>query len=228
MTNFDMITLCNLIRNKDLQGEDVTVTEYQALFNAQSQLLFSDKIGSENEYQLNAPIARRGAGLSRKISEELRPFLKKETKTIAGGSFSLNSLAETVGYLLAVAPTTITGRGFIELEPDDVADLQGSAVVSPTAKDPAFEWVSSTAMSIYPSTITSITVTYYKKPDDCVIVTTTNATTLLEEYVSASSTEFEWEDRGKLEIVYRSLRELGVNIERSDVFAMGEKITQER
>jgi len=59
-----------------------------------------------------------------------------------------------------------------------------------------------------------------------VIATTTNSTTLLEEYNSSGSTELEWFDPQKVELVYRVLREAGVNLERQDVTALGERMKQ--
>src|SRR5690606_32343159 len=120
MTYGDVINIVNTVLNKDLNGRAFTAAEFQSLFNANSHMLFAEKLGLPNEYQLNAPIARRGVGVSRKISQELRPFLRRETKTITGGAFSFTNLNETLGYLVAINPATVTGRGFDELEPDEL------------------------------------------------------------------------------------------------------------
>lgn len=227
MTYGDVINIVNTVLNKDLNGRAFTAAEFQSLFNANSHMLFAEKLGLPNEYQLNAPIARRGVGVSRKISQELRPFLRRETKTITGGAFSFTNLNETLGYLVAINPATVTGRGFDELEPDELADRIGSAVVAPTTDDPAFVWTGANSIAIYPSTITSISITYYKQPDDAVIQTTTNSTTLLEEFDSVNSSTPEWYDEQLVEIAYRILRDAGTNIERQDVVALGERVSNE-
>ena len=103
--------------------------------------------------------------------------------------------------------------------------IKESAVVAPTEDDPCLEWTTSgTSVLIYPSTITSIVLKYYKYPTDAVIATTTNSITLLEEYDSANSTELLWEDEQKIEIAYRILRDIGVNMERADVTAYAQNI----
>jgi len=107
-----------------------------------------------------------------------------------------------MGYLDAVEPTSITGRGFDELNGDEVADRLGSSVVMPTLKDPALEWTGKDTFITYP-TMSSVVIKYYKYPTDCVIATTTNSTTLLEEYDSDNSVELEWYDEQKTEIAYR-------------------------
>ena len=223
LTNFDIITLVNLIRNKDLEGEDITASEFQTLINAQSKLLFAEKLGVPNLYQLNAPIERRGVNVSRKIAGELRPFYVRETVLIVGGAADFSS--KSIGYIDAIEPSSISGRGIDELFGDEVADRLGSAVVAPTADDPCMEWTSSgDSVLVYPSTITSIILKYYTFPPDAVVVLTTNATNLREEYDSVNSTELLWDDEQKIEIAYRILRDLGINMERQDVTAYAQNI----
>lgn len=215
MNNGDIITLVNTIRNKSLSGEDFRADEWQSIINFNSKKLFDKKLGFESEYQLNAPIARRGASLSRKISTELKPFLRRSTVPVVGGVATLSSL--TIGYLNAIEPSTIYGRGFDELEPDEVAERNGDSVTAPTVYDPAFTWNSDTAVLIYPSTITSIVVSYYTYPTDAVVAFTTNSTTLLKSYNATSSTETGWRDNQLLEIAQMILRDMGVNMERQDI-----------
>jgi hypothetical protein len=227
LTNWDLLTIANIAINKDVNGRALTSGQFQSLINAKSQKLFAEHLGLEREYPLDAPISRRGVGKSRKISQSLRPFLKTETKSVAGGSFDMSTLSKSVGYLVSVNPATISGRPFDELEPDELADRLGSAVTVPTASDPAFVWTGKNTINTHPSTITSITIVYYKFPDNAVIATTTNTSTLLEEYNASGSTELEWYDTEKIEILYRVLKDMGINLERQDVFALAERETNE-
>lgn len=225
LTNFDIITIVNTVMNKDLEGQSIKSSEFQTLINAQSKLLFDEMLGLPNRYQLNAPIARRGAGISRKNSQELRPFYVTQTLPVVGGVGDLSTLSGKLAYLLAVNPSTITGRGFDELEPDEIADRMGDEIVAPTIDDPVFTWRDSDSILVYPSIISSINVIYYKEPIDAVVATTNNAVTLLEEYDSVNSTELEWADSQKVELAYRILRDAGINIERNDVVAYAQNIT---
>lgn len=222
LTNWDLITIINTIRNKNLSGEDIRADEYQSLFNSQSQLMFAEKLGLPNLYQANAPIERRGAEVSRKISQELKPFLRRESVLAVGGAIDLSS--KNIGYFLACEPSSLSGRGMDELNPSEVADRLSDPIVAPTESDPAFEWSSDSTILIYPSTITNVVLRYYEYPSDCVIATTYNATTLLEEYDAGSSTELEWSDEQKIEIAYRVLRDIGINMERTDVAQYAQQI----
>lgn len=224
LTNGDIINIVDTVLNKDLNGRSITASEFQTLINSQSKLLFASKLGVPNEYARDVPVARKGASVSRVIDSSLRPFLKREALVVTGGIADLSTLSATYSYLLAINPVSITGRGFDELTPDQEADRLGSSVVAPTEKDPAFTWNTPTQLLIHPSTITSVTVIYYKEPDDAVVVTKVNATTLDEEYDASSSTELEWEDTEKVQIAYRILRDAGINIERNDVVALAQQI----
>lgn len=224
LTNDSIITIINTVLNKDLSGNSINTSEFQALINAQSQLLFADKLGIPNEYARDIPTARKGAGVSKVLTSDLRPFYVREQLTVIGGVANLASLASTYAYLLAINPASISGRGFKELRPDEVADFLGSVVILPTVDDPNFEWRDSTSLLIYPATIASIIVMYYKEPRQAVVVYTTNGTTLLEEYDAGNSTELEWTDNDKVIIAYRILRDAGVNIEKSDVVALSQQI----
>lgn len=214
LTNWDIITLVNTIRNRDLQGEDIKADEFQTLINAQSQLMFAEKLGIPNLYSLGAAFERKGAEISRKISQELRPFLVTESVASIGGQIDLST--KNVGYLLALNPSTASGRGFDELTQGELTDRLGDSVVTPTADDPALVWNSGDTILIYPSTL-SVSIVYYKFPTDAVIATTVNSNTLKEEYDADNSTELEWNDEQKIECAYRILRDIGVNMERQDV-----------
>lgn len=222
MTNWDIITLVNLVRNKNLSGEDIRTDEFETLINSQSQLLFAEKLGVPSQYSPNNPIARNGAGVSRTINTELRPFLTVENAVVTGGTVNLAS--KKIGYMLDIRPTTITGRGFDELTPDEVADRQGDAVVAPTLKDPAYYWITNESIAILPSSLASVTLSYYKYPTDAVVATTVNATTLREEYDSVNSTELDWDDEQKIEIAYRILKDVGINMERGDITQYAQQV----
>jgi hypothetical protein len=223
LTNFDIINICRIATNKDLEGDSVRTSEYQSLINAKSKLLFAQKLGIPEEYGKNAPVGRRGAGISRKNDEELRPFYNMTTVGSTGGVVTFPT---DMGYFLAMNPSSITGRGFDELTADELADRMGDTVVAPTAKDPVYVWRDSTSAMVYPADIGTVTIFYYKYPSDAVIATTVNTTTLIEEYNAAGSTELEWNDEQKVEIAYLILKDLGVNLERQDVMALGQMVSE--
>jgi len=220
--NGSIIELCNTIRNRDLTGEDFTADEWSAIITSNSQKLFAKLLGVPNLYQLNAPIERRGANVSRRVDEKLSPFFNRDTEGVVGGSVDLSS--KSLGYLLAINPSTVSGRPFTELQPYRIADVLGSAVIAPTEDDPAFTWSSPNSILVYPSTVPSVVIHYYEFPTDAVVAFTINSTTLLKEYDESSSTETGWGDNELVEIAYMCLRDLGINMERNDVTQYAQNI----
>ncbi len=224
LLNGNIISLCNLIRNRDVQGEDITANEWQQLINSNSQKLFTSLFGNPKLYQLNAPIERRGAGVSRAAEQKLYPFYRREIVNVLGGVADFSS--KSIGYLLAINPTTITGRGFDELSSDEVADRLGSSVVTPTAADPCFEWRDGSSILVYPNSIPSVTLYYYTFPTDAVVIYTIDPTTLLNSYYPTTSVETGWGDTELIEIAYMMLRDLGINMERQDISAYADNIVK--
>jgi len=223
LTNGSIVYLVNLIRNKDISGEDFTSAEWSSLITSNSQKLFAKLLGVPNLYQIDAPVERRGAEISRVVSKKLRPFYKREVVGTTGGTVDLSS--KNIGYLLAVEPSTITGRGFDELEPSEVADRIGDSVVAPTEKDPCLEYSDATTIMVYPSTISQVVLKYYEFPEDAVVEFATNPVTLLKSYNSGASTETGWDDEELIEIAYMCLRDLGINMERVDVAQYAQTVT---
>src|SRR3972149_145356 len=222
-TNGDIINIVNLIRNKDVEGKDINADEWSSLITANSQNLFASLLGVPNLYQVNMAVERRGAEVSRVVSEKLRPFYVRESANVVGGAVDLST--KDIGYLLAVEPTAITGRGFDELEPSEVADRLGDPVVAPTLKDPCLEYsTAGDSILVYPSSMASVTLKYYKFPTDAVVVFTTDNQTLLQTYDEGNSTETGWKKNELLKIAYMCLRDLGVNMKESDVIAYSQNL----
>ena len=67
MTNHDIIKIVNFVLNKDINGNAYSAAEFTSMINAQSLSLFYEKLGLTKEYQLDAPIARTGVGVSKKL-----------------------------------------------------------------------------------------------------------------------------------------------------------------
>ena len=213
--NGNIVNLVNSIRNIDLNGNDFTASEWSDFITSNSQKLFSKLLGVPDLYQVNAPIERRGAEVSRVIEKMLRPFYVRETVSVSGGSVDLTG--KNIGYFLACEPSTISGRGFDELSPSEVAERQADTITMPTEKDPALEYSDDVTILIYPSTITSVVLKYYKFPTDAVVAFTTDGTTLRKTYDSGSSTETGWETPELIEIARMILRDVGINMTRGDI-----------
>jgi hypothetical protein len=179
------------------------------------------RLGLTAEYN-GAPVAREGVSISKVNEMSLLPFQNIETLSPVNGLLSLSG--KNVAYIGAVNPTAITGRGFDEVTPYELGNRLGDPVTRPTEADPILMWRTPVSMQIYPATITSVSVIYYKYPTPAVFGIIPNSITLLPEY--NGTTELEWNDTDKVEIAYRIIREAGVNIERGDVVGYSNQVIQ--
>lgn len=221
MTNHDIIKIVNFVLNKDINGNAFGAAEFTSMINAQSLRLFYDKMGLTQEYQLNAPVASSGVGLSKKLTQDLLPFYKTTTKSVVGGMVSLAGLSSE--FVITVIPVPIIARGFDDVNADELGNRLSNPITAPSLSDPIMVWTASNTFMVYPATITSVTVHYYETPAIASVSFTTDPVTLLPVY---TGTELAWSDSNKVEIAYRIIRDAGMNIERSDVMQYANQIVQ--
>ena len=215
MNNFDIIKLVNVAVNRDFNTFAFTTDEYQTIINANSKKLFNRKLGLPEEYAPNAPIPREGVSISKKNEQDLAPFFVRTTKALATGLLDLTS--ENPAYIIGVMPSTVRKRGIDEVTFDELQERLGNSLTEPTLDDPIMARNSRYQFTVYPTSMTSVDVAYYKYPTDCVISITANSTTNLPEYNAGGSTELEWDDINKITIAYMTIRDAGMAIERNDV-----------
>jgi hypothetical protein len=221
MTNHDIIKIVNFVLNKDINGNAFGAAEFTSMINAQSLRLFYDKMGLTQEYQLNAPVARSGVGLSKKLTQDLLPFYKTTTKAVVGGMVSMTGLNSE--FIISVIPVPVIARGFDEVNADELGNRLSNPITAPSLSDPIMVWTANDTFMVYPATITSVTVHYYETPSIASVAFTTDPVTLLPVY---TGTELAWSDSNKVEIAYRIIRDAGMNIERSDVMQYANQIVQ--
>ena len=221
MTNHDIIKIVNFVLNKDINGNAYSAAEFTSMINAHSLSLFYEKLGLTKEYQLDAPIARTGVGVSKKSTQDLLPFYKTVTKTVVGGMVSMTGLNSE--YIISIIPVPVVARGFDEVNADELGNRLSNPITAPSLSDPIMVWTASDTFMIYPATIVSVTVHYYESPSSAVVAFTTDPVTLLPVY---TGTELAWSDTNKVEIAYRIIRDAGINIERSDATQYANQIVQ--
>jgi hypothetical protein len=224
MNNFDIYNIVNYVVNIDINGNAYSPEEFERDLNGQSLRLFKKKLGLPEEYQPNAPIPRQGVDVSSVNQRDLRPFLVKESLTAASGVYDIS--AKKVAHVLGLSPSPQTGFPCDELTSSEYYDRVNNPITQPTLYYPAYAWTSDAVIEFLPSTITNFNIRYYKFPTDAVVVIDANATTLLPEYNADSSTELEWDDINKMDLVYMILRNAGVNLQRQDVQAYADNVVK--
>lgn len=215
MTNWDIIKIVNLVQNKDLNGNALNQEDYASAINTHSLRLFKRKLGLPEEYSKDQPVSQEGVDVSKKVDQDLSPFLRVVTKTKTGTDINLTS--EDPAYIVYLIPVPQGLRGFDQVTLGELPERLTNAITFPTLDDPICVTGVGKKISLYPSGVLGATVAYYKYPTPAVVAWTRNATTLRPEYDSVNSVELEWNDINKMDIAYMILRDAGVNLQRRDI-----------
>lgn len=215
MTNWDIIKLVNLVLNKDLSGNAFTKEDYETSINTQSLRLFKRKLGLPEEYQRDSPVAQEGVDVSKKIDQDLSPFLNSATVTKTGATINLTT--QNPAFIASFMPVPQGLRGFDEVTLGELPERLTNSITHPTLDDPIVVRSGKNKFDLYPSGILGATIAYYKYPTPAVVRWTRNSVTLRPEYDLANSVELEWDDINKMDIAYMILRDAGINIQRRDI-----------
>jgi hypothetical protein len=215
MTNWDIIKIVNLVQNKDLNGNALNQEDYASAINTHSLRLFKRKLGLPEEYSKDQPVSQEGVDVSKKIDQDLSPFLDTVTVSKVGNTIDLTSY--NPAFIASFIPVPQGLRGFDEVTLGEKPDRMINAITHPTLDDPIVVRRGKSKFDLFPSGILGAEVTYYKYPTPAVIAWTRNATTLRPEYDSVNSVELEWDDINKMDIAYMILRDAGVNLQRRDI-----------
>jgi hypothetical protein len=218
MNNFALYQLLNFIVNKDVYSRAITPDQFDLELKSKNLRLMRKRLGLPETYIPGA--ANEGAGVTRLTDTDLLPFLVEQTLNPVSGIITL-----TTGwyYILDWYTTTSITADLISYE--EISNRRNNYITKPTTLHPA-AYIVKQGLKVLPTTITGVTVVYYRKPVDPVFTTITDPTTLRLTYDPNNSVELEWDDGSKLDILNMILQDMGLNIERGDVQQMAAKLIQ--
>lgn len=213
--------------NKDVYSNWLQPDYFQTLLQVENIRLIRDRLGLPERYQ--AGTFQAGGGASRVIETDLVPFLVlSDALPVVNGETAL-----TDWYYINDWYTDDSLVSEIVSQQDI-----SSRINHPLLKqDPKYPYavITPTGLKIWPNTITTIYITYYRTPATPTFITNVNPTTGELEYTTAItstetpvtiSTELEWSDGNKIDIAYRILQTLGINVERQDLYQHAQKLVE--
>lgn len=216
MTNFDLYKLMHAIAGKDVYSGWLSPDVFQTLLQTENIRLLRDRLGLPERYQPGT--FQAGGAASRVIETDLAPFLVfNESLPLTNGETNLTDWYYINDWYTA---NSITAEIISQQE-------LGARIHHPILKQDTrypYAIIISRGLKIYPKTISSISISYYREPVTPTFVTSVNIAT--GELMYMPSTELEWNDDGKIDIGYRILQSLGVNTERQDVEQLAQKLVE--
>ena len=221
LTNGDLYNTLKFLANKQQLGGNIRINDFNTQLKTQSTILLREKLAQK--------------GTSAFLDDETNMFKKKGTLSFSGGN--ANIPADYFRY------DSIRVSGAYEdvevLFSGEVSHRLQNAIDNPTTLFPVGEFIGS-KFYIYPTTITSADIVYYKQPTTPVFdyyidgygdiqympVGTTHELVAGEEYsdgstsgtVTSVSVESEFGDDGKIDLLYLIGKAFGLNLQRGDIF----------
>ena len=175
-----------------------------------------DRLGLPERYQPGT--FQAGADASRVIETDLLPFYVESSQTVTNQETNITDWYYIDTYYTANS-----------IFPEIISKQEVPARIKHPTKTPTEEYpaaiVVTKGLKIWPASVTSATVLYYKKPKDPVFATTVNDDGELV-YDATNSTELEWRDENKLDILYLIAQDMGVNIEKPDMEQLAQKLVE--
>ena len=216
MNLFQLYELLHIAANKDVMSNWFTPAQFQLELQAKSIRLLRDRLGLPERYQPGT--FSGGADASRVIETDLLPFFVESIQQVVNQETNITDwyYIDTYYTRNSIFPEIISKQ--------EVPGRINHPTKKPTEEYPAAIVVAK-GLKIWPNTVTSATVLYYKKPKDPVFATTVNADGELV-YDAANSTELEWRDENKLDIIHLIMQDLGVNIEKQDLQQLAQKLVE--
>lgn len=210
---FRLYELLHVAANKDVLSNWLTPEQFQLELEAKSILLMRDKLGLPQRYQPGT--FSGGADASRVIESDLTPFYVDQVQTVTSQETNISDwyYIDTFYTNNSVFPEIISRQ--------EIPTRINHPTKTPTEEYPVGSIIEK-GLKLWPSTITSATVVYYKKPKKPVFTTTVNDDGDLV-YDATNSTEFEWKDENRLEIIHLIAQDLGVNIEKQELIQLAQK-----
>lgn len=230
LTNFDLYKTLEFLFNKEAMGGYLNVDKFNLQLKTQPVLLLRDKLNNK--------------GKSTLLDDDTNIFKKESTLSFTAGSATLPNdylRYDSIRVANAYEDVEILFSGETSRRLNNFIDI-------PTTLFPIGEFIGN-KFNIYPTTLSSADLVYYRKPVDAVMDFYINNIGELI-YLAAGSThtlttgqvgsagqtsgtvtsltvELEFGDDLKMEVAYLIAKSLGLNLQRGDMFAAADKLQKE-
>ena len=229
----DLYKFVQFISNKEQSGY-IKPSEFNMAVDRAQMQLFMERYNNPAEYQPGRPIPRVSYQQTQKISDDLRPFIKRVVQPLTNGRtlwsvlvngngeedyVHISSLRVNYDDISNPGITTTLQKGIRVVDDAELSNYLDSSIVAPSENYPIAALYNG-FLQVYPETITQLEITYLSRPQRPVdgqfwTYTINNG---LPVYDITSSTNLAWSDELFNEIAIRILSFIGVNL-RENVLA---------
>lgn len=244
LNNGDLYKLFCYIANKTAFGGYANTDNFNLSLKVNNVILLRELTGITNDFNFGAPVSRRQKGMSYLLDDKTNRFKKKSTIVFSSGIGALPN-----DYFRFDSLRTEGAQEDVELLfSGEVSHRLSNYIDTPDSDFPACEIIG-TNIYIYPTTITTGSLIHYRPPATPIfdfyidaegnikyLAVGANYTLQAGEVGSAGQTsgsvaslssELEWDDVEKIDIVWLCLKQAGINLSRQDLYQISDKIQSE-
>tara|TARA_R110000737_G_scaffold271325_3_gene278391 strand:- start:134 stop:868 length:735 start_codon:yes stop_codon:yes gene_type:complete len=221
----ELYKFVQFVSNKEQSGY-IKPSEFNIAVDRAQMQLFMERYNNPAEYQPGRPVPRVSYQQTQKVSDDLRPFIKKVYQPLTGdGKFVWSNLPDYMHLSSLRAQyykvDNTNGESYLRtsrikiLDDSELSVYLDSSILQPTTEYPIAA-IYNGYLQVYPTNIGGVDVTYLSrpnKPDDGQFWEfTVNVTTGMPDYNPATSTNLNWSNELFNEIGIRILSFCSVNL----------------
>ena len=229
----DLYSFVQFIANKEQSGY-VKPSQFNLAVDRAQMQLFMERYNNPAEYQPGRPIPRVSYQQTQKISDDLLPFINRQTYTLnTQGRLAWTAVPDYMHISSVRAHyeyeddcgNTVTLKKRVKVVDDaEVSDYLNSPITRPTVDYPIAA-IYNNFLQIYPITVGFIDLTYLTRPPvgEWAFTIVNNQPT----YNVGASTDLVWSDELFNEIAIRILSFIGINLREMSISQYSETKKQQ-
>ena len=220
----ELYNFVQFVSNKEQSGY-IKPSEFNIAVDRAQMQLFMERYNNPAEYQYGRPVPRVSYQQTQKVSDDLRPFIKKIYQPLTnGGKFLWSNLPDYMHLSSLRAQyykvNNTNGESDLRtssvriLDDSELSSYLDSSILKPTSEYPIAA-IYNGYLQVYPESISGIDVTYLSRPLKPVWAFTVNTSTGMPDYDVTASTNLNWSNELFNEIGVRVLSFFSVNLKDS-------------
>ena len=202
------------ILNKENRGY-MTPQEYNLLANQAQLEVFEQYFYDLNQFNRTGEITNEYANIVNNIKEKINLFRTTASLSKANSVFALPSNLYRLGTVYYNNTTELDA-----IDQNDFLHINASPLTKPDVKKPVYIR-NGNDLTVYPTTITSLSCSYVKKPSQGVWGYVEVGS--IAKYDSSTATEFELHESDETVVVYKILSYAGLVIKQAEVSQVAEQ-----
>jgi len=209
MTLDEIRKAVNFRLNKDYSGQSLTPVKFNTVLQIVNLEYFKVKYGLPESYEQDNRSAAQAWEVTRKISDDLRPFLVsmdgKKNDSLKVGADGFADLPTDYAHVSSIGYEYRKGKKveWKVVEPLTNAIFnarRSSFILTPSLRRPVCTWKADT-IHFLPENIGMVGFDYLRNPKTPVYAVIYNVLLEIEQYDAANSTELEWPENTHPDIV---------------------------